>query len=102
MDAAKASGVLSVQTCRTLAAVPGTQTIPLVQFVIAARAVYRGSAMAKGKTEKRAIKAIDKAVKNAMKSGVSGGLADQTVASAIHAATVKANRQGSCPNCRSW
>ncbi|MBB5337859.1 hypothetical protein [Tunturiibacter gelidoferens] len=53
--------------------------------------------MAKKKSEKRAIETLDKAVKNAMKSGVSGGLVDQTVASAIHAATVKAARKAAVP-----
>jgi hypothetical protein len=45
--------------------------------------------MAKKESDKKALKAIDKAVKRAMKNGVTGGLVDQTVATAIHAATVK-------------
>jgi hypothetical protein len=46
--------------------------------------------MAKKESEKKALKAIDKAVRKAIKSGVSGGLVDQTVATSIHAVTVKA------------
>jgi hypothetical protein len=41
--------------------------------------------------------AIDKAVRKAIKSGISGGLFDQTVATSIHAATVKAARNVVAP-----
>jgi hypothetical protein len=49
--------------------------------------------MAKKEPDKKALKAIDKAVKKAMKHGVSGGLVDQTVAASIHAAEVKTARK---------
>jgi hypothetical protein len=53
--------------------------------------------MAKKESEKKALKAINKAVRRAIKSGISGGLVDQTVAMAIHAATVKAARKPDTP-----
>jgi hypothetical protein len=53
--------------------------------------------MAKKESEKKALKAIDKAVRKAIKSGIRGGLVDQTVATAIHAATVKAARKADTP-----
>ena len=43
------------------------------------------------------LKAIDKAVRKAIKSGISGGLIDQTVATSIHAANVKAARKVAAP-----
>ena len=53
--------------------------------------------MAKKEPENKALKAIDKAVRKAIKSGISGGLVDQTVATSIHAATVKAARKAVVP-----
>ena len=53
--------------------------------------------MAKKEPEKKALKAIDKTVRKAIKSGISGGLVDQTVATSIHAATVKAARKAAAP-----
>src|SRR5580704_15412030 len=53
--------------------------------------------MAKKAPEKKALKAIDKAVRKAIKSGISGGLVEQTVATSIHAATVKAARKAAPP-----
>src|SRR5580692_10860039 len=53
--------------------------------------------MAKEESEKKALKAIDKAVRKAIKSGVSGGLVDQTVATSIHAATVRAAKKAAAP-----
>ena len=53
--------------------------------------------MAKKESEKKTLKAIDKAVKKAIKRGISGGLVDQTVATSIHAATVKAARKAVTP-----
>jgi hypothetical protein len=53
--------------------------------------------MAKEESDKKALRAIDKAVKRGMKSGVTGGLVDQTVATAIHAATVKAAAKEATP-----
>src|SRR5271156_6052394 len=57
----------------------------------------RYSVMAKKEPEKKALKAIDKAVRKAIKRGISGGLVDQTVATSIHAATVKAARKAAAP-----
>jgi hypothetical protein len=53
--------------------------------------------MAKKEPGKKALKAVDKAVRKAIKSGISGGLVDQTVATSIHAATVKAARKAAPP-----
>ncbi len=53
--------------------------------------------MAKKESEKKTLKAIDKAVRKAIKRGISGGLVDQTVATSIHAATVKAARKAVIP-----
>jgi hypothetical protein len=53
--------------------------------------------MAKKESDKKALKAIDKAVKRALKNGVTGGRVDQTVATAIHAATVKAAAKEAAP-----
>jgi hypothetical protein len=48
-------------------------------------------------TREEGLKAIGKAVRKALKSGISGGLVDQTVATSIHAATVKAAKRAAAP-----